>query len=280
VTTVRRRTGSSLQLVREARIRDLIPGAPDRLEASGLIVADGRYRVIFDNLRSVALIDVDLDRTAGNRLVTVEPGVAGYEDIARDPVTGHVFLLVEAQDRDGVLQARAEEYDENLRLVSAGWLEHPLRRANKGMEGLEVVRRADGVYLLGLHETGGLLVFRRGRRNWKQVTTARLPGLDLADYSAVSLAGDRLAVVSQESSAVWVGGFATDTWAATGPGDTYLFPRGSDGEVSYRTVEGVCWLGPDRIAVVSDRGKRAANGHRDRSKEESLHIFDLPAMPA
>jgi hypothetical protein len=282
VTAVRCRTSSPLHLVREARIRALLPGAPDRLEASGLVVAGGRYQVIFDNLRAVALIDADLDRTAANALVPAEPGEAsGYEDIARDPVTGHVFLLIEAQDRDGELQARVEEYDEALRFVSAGWLEHTLPRANKGMEGLEVVRRADGVYLLGLHEVGGLLVFRQGRHNWKHVATADLPGdLHFADYSAVTLAGDRLTLVSQESSALWVGEFATDSWAAIGPGDTYLFPRDAGGEIAYRTVEGVCWLGPDRVAVVSDRSKRDQEGHRDRAKEESLHIFDLPARQA
>jgi hypothetical protein len=283
MTAARSRTGSALRLVREARISALLPaGAPERLEASGVVAADGRYHVIFDNLRAVALIDADLDRTAGTALVPTEPGRApGYEDIARDPVTGHVFLLIEAQDRDGGLQARVEEYDRALRFVSAGWLEYRLPRPNKGMEGLEVVRRADGVYLLALHEVGGLLVFRQGRRNWNHVATAQLPaGLHFADYSAVSLAGGRLAMVSQESSALWAGEFSTGTWAAVGPGDTYLFPREPGGEFAYRTIEGVCWLGPDRVVVVSDRGKRDEEGRRDRAREESLHVFDLPPRPS
>jgi hypothetical protein len=284
MTAARSRTRSPLRLIRETRIRALLPaGAPERLEASGVVAADGRYHVIFDNLRAVALIDADLDRTAGTAVVSTVPGRApGYEDIARDPVTGHVLLLIEAQDRDGELQARVEEYDRALRFVTAGWLEYPLPRPNKGMEGLEVVRRADGVYLLGLHEVGGLLVFRQGRHNWKHVATAQLPAsLHFADYSAVSLAGGRLALVSQESSALWVGEFCTDTWAAVGPGDTYLFPRDPGGEVVYRTIEGVCWLGPDRVVVVSDRGgKRHEEGHRDRAKEQSLHVFDLPARPS
>jgi hypothetical protein len=266
-------------LIRAARIHALLPaGAPGRLEASGVVAADGRYQVIFDNLRAVALIDADLDRTVLNALGPTEPGPApGYEDIARDPVTGHVFLLIEAQDRRGVFQARVEEYDEALRFVSAGWLEYPLARPNKGIEGLEVVRRADGLYLLGLHEVGGLLVFRQGRHNWKHVATAQLPGsLRFADYSAVALAGGRLALVSQESSALWVGEFATDTWAAIGTGDTYPFPFEPGGEVAYRTVEGVCWLGPGRVVVVCDRGKRD-EGDRGRFTEESLHVFDLPA---
>jgi hypothetical protein len=263
-----------MRLVREARIRDLLPaGTPGRLEASGVVTTGGHYLVIFDNLRAVALIDTDLDRVAANMLVPTAPGrSAGYEDIARDPVTGHYFLLIESEARDGGYQARVEEYDDRLRFVSASWLEYPLARPNKGIEGLEVVRRDGEVHLLGLHETGGLLVFRNGRRNWRHVATVDLPAtLDLADYSAVTLAGGRLALVSQEDSALWAGDLADDKWATTGPGRTHPFPRGPAGYLLYRTIEGVCGLGPDRVVAVSDRGKRTTN----RSEEESLHIFDL-----
>jgi hypothetical protein len=261
-----------MRLVREARIRDLLPaGTPGRLEASGVVAAGGRYLVIFDNLRAVALIDADLDRVAANTLSPASAGRSeGYEDIARDPVTGHYFLLIESEARDGGQQARVEEYDDRLRFVSASWLEYPLSRPNKGIEGLEVVRRDGEVHLLGLHETGGLLVFRNGHRNWKHVATVDLPAtLDFADYSAVALSGSRLALVSQEDSALWAGDLADDKWAATGPGRTHTFPRDAAGDLLYRTVEGVCWLGPDRLVAVSDRSRRV------REKDESLHIFDL-----
>jgi hypothetical protein len=261
-----------MRLVRESRIGDLLPaGAPGRLEASGVVAAGRRYLVIFDNLRVVALIDADLDRVGANRLAPAAAGrSAGYEDIARDPVTGHYFLLVEAEARDGGHQARVEEYDDQLRPVTAGWLEYPLSRPNKGLEGLEVVRRDGEVHLLGLHETGGLLVFRTGRRNWKHVGTVDLPAtLNFADYSAVALAGSRLALVSQQDSALWVGDLADDKWAATGPGRTHPFPRDPAGDPLYRTVEGVCWLGPDRLVAVSDRSRPA------REKDQSLHIFEL-----
>jgi hypothetical protein len=258
-------------LIRETLIRDLLPpGSPGRLEASGVIAADGRYLVVFDNLRAVAVIGQDLDRA---ELVPTEPGSAeGYEDIARDPVTGHYFLLIEAENRDGVHQGRVEEYDDRLRRLSTGWLEYPLPRPNKGIEGLEVVRRDGELHLLGLHETGGLLVFRKGHHNFQHIETVELPAtLDFADYSAVALAGDRLALVSQESSALWVGELAAGKWAATGPGRIHEFPRDPGGDLLYRTVEGVAWVGPGRVVAVSDRGKRAA----ERREEEALHLFDL-----
>ncbi|MFI5890232.1 hypothetical protein ACIA5D_08925 [Actinoplanes sp. NPDC051513] len=259
-------------MIRGARLRDLLPaGSPSRLEASGVIAADGRYLVVCDNLRAIAVIDADLDRAAANVLTATGPGPGnGYEDIARDPVTGHLFLLVESAERDGGHQARVEEYDESFHLVATGWLEYPIPRPNKGIEGLEFVRRDDGVYLLGLHESGGLLVFRPGRRNWRHVATVDLPaGLPLADFAGLSLAGARLALLSQESAALWVGELAPDKWTATGPGRVHRFPSG------HCTVEGVCWLGPQRVVMVSDRAKRDSQPAHCREKEESLHVVDL-----
>jgi hypothetical protein len=299
-----------MKLIGEARIRDLLPaGSPGRLEASGVIfvgderagvagaapaAAAGRYLVIFDNLRAVARIGADLSRTAANDLVWTPPAKSsdGYEDIARDPNTGHLFLLIESERRGGagndedgpkrrrrgraaaegerVFQARVEEYDADLNPIASGWLEYPIARPNKGIEGLEFVRRDNGVHLLGLHESGGLLVFRPGRRNWKHVATVDLPDdLELADYSGISLAGNRMALISQQSGTLWVGELAPDKWSATGPGRTYRFPRG------YRTVEGVCWLDPASVVVVSDRGKRDSQPASCRDKEESLHLFTI-----
>jgi hypothetical protein len=264
---------ATMRLIGEARIRDLLPaGAPGRLEASGVVAVGDRFLVIFDNLRVVARIDADLTRPAANDLVWSQPAASssGYEDIACDPGTGHVFLLIESERRNGGYQARVEEYDADLHPIASGWLEYPIARANKGVEGLEFVRRENGVHLLGLHESGGLLVFRPGRRNWKHVATVDLPAdLKLADYSGISLAGDRMALISQQSGALWVGELAPDKWAATGPGRTYRFPRG------YCTVEGVCWLGPSTVVVVSDRSKRGSQPLDCRAKEESLHLFAI-----
>jgi len=277
---------AQLRLVREARVRDLLPaGSPHRLEASGVVAADRRFYVIFDNLRAVAVIDEDLDRLDGNALVPTGPhDEAAYEDIARDPVTGNLYLLIEAAPRDDGYLARVEEYDPQLRFQSAGWLEFPLREANKGIEGLDCVRRGGVLYLLGLCERqpggGRVVVFRRGRRNWKQHTTIELPDtVRFTDYSAISVAGDRLAVVSQESSALWLGRLLPSTWQVSGPGRTYLFPRDADGGIAYCTVEGVCWRAADEFVVVSDRAKPGKRDRPCRAEDESLHLFALPAAP-
>jgi hypothetical protein len=94
------------------------------------------------------------------------------------------------------------------------------------------------------------------------------------DYSGLSLDGDRVGVVSQSTSMLWVGHLAPDQWTWQGPQRLYEFPRAGDGEVIYTQVEGLTWLGPDRIAVVSDRRKKDITA-RIASKDQSIHVFDL-----
>jgi hypothetical protein len=269
-----------LRLIRETAVVDLLPaGSPRRLEASGVLAVDGHFYVIFDNLRSVAVIDQNLDRVDENTMVpTGSANEQAYEDIARDPVTGHLYLLIEAAPRGRGYRARVEEYDADLRFRSAGWLDLSVTRPNKGIEGLTCVHRDGVTYLLGLSEaTGRVHVFRRGRRNWKRVDTVKLPRtLRFADYSSLSVAAERVAVVSQESSALWLGHFRPGTFTVAGPGDTYLFPRNPAGEVVYCNVEGVSWLRDDEFVVVSDRAKNGRQGRRCRAKDQSLHIFALP----
>jgi hypothetical protein len=282
----------ALRLRREARIGDLLPAdVPDRLEASGVLAADGRFYVVCDNLRSVAVIDQDLDRVDCNTIIATPHGRHGYEDIARDPVTGHVYLLIEAERRADDYMARIEEYDERWRFVAGGWLEAPLPSLNKGIEGLECVRRDGTTYLLGVCEGnrnrdgragrspggGRILVFRRGDHNWTHEATIDLPEtLEFADYSGLSIMDERIAVISQESSALWSGTLAPAAWAVTGPGRTYLFPRDAHGDIVYCTPEGVSWLGSDAVVIVSDRAKAETKPRRCRDKDQSLQIFAIP----
>jgi hypothetical protein len=289
------RTGTAapeLRLRREARMRDLLPAdAPDRLEASGVLAADGRFYVVCDNLPAVAVIDRDLDRVDGNSMIRIPHGGRGYEDLARDPVTGHRYLLIEAQRRADAYMARVEEYDERWRLVADSWLGAALPSSNKGIEGLECVRRDGTTYLLGVCEGnrnrdgragqrpggGRILVFRRGAHNWQHDATIDLPEtLEFADYSGMSIVDGRIAVISQESSALWSGALAPGAWAVTGPGRTYLFPRDAHGNITYCTPEGVCWLGSDEVVVVSDRAKEQSQARRCQDKDQSLHIFAIP----
>ena len=118
---------------------------------------------------------------------------------------------------------------------------------------------------------------------WVRTGTIKLPGtLDFEDYSGISLAGDRLAVVSQTSSALWVGRLRRDgadpADEVADEGTVFRFPTDSRGRTVYRTVEGVSWLGDDRVVVVSDKVKPGAGEGSGRAKDQSIHIFTIPTV--
>jgi hypothetical protein len=296
-------SGHPLQLIAETTVAQLLGEPQDtRLEASGVLGVDGGVAIVFDNTRDVALLDL--------RLVTGEPAVAvarprmvrrrpgprdrydGYEDLARDPLTGGLYLLVESRARrGGRWMAYVEECDPGLRRRRGSWLDFPVPSVNKGLEGLTAVTRGGATFLLGLCEGnhcrdgaagrrpggGRIQVFGRGRRHWRHLTTIALPpDLPFADYAGLSLRGDLLAVVSQESSALWVGRLRTDVWQVDGGGTVHPLPRDRDGGIVYCTVEGVSWIGADRLVMVSDRAKPGGHETRCRAKQQSIHLFALP----
>jgi hypothetical protein len=289
--------GPELILVRECRVADLLPAVPPRvLEASGVLVDAGLLYVIFDNTPDIAVLSPDLDPDADNRLIPQDPALpTGYEDVAQDPVTGHRYVLIEALPRDDGWQAAVEEFDPAFGHVGSSWLDFALPSANKGLEGLTCLQRDGVTYLLGLCEGnlclsgkqgrtpggGRIQVFRRGEQHWQQVATLRLPtSLLFVDYSSLSVRGDEITVVSQRSSALWVGRLEPDRWEIADDGVTYTFPRGEAGKIVYRTVEGVSWLGPRRVVTVSDKDDDKHGGGPGcgpTGKEQMVHIFDLPA---
>ena len=100
------------------------------------------------------------------------------------------------------------------------------------------------------------------------------------DYVSLDLRNGYLTVISQESSAMWVGRLRAHPAGLEDvfedDGELFLFPRDDQGRVMDRNLEGVTWLDDDRLVVVSDRGKPDQPGRCAR-KEQSIHIFRLPA---
>ena len=122
-------------------------------------------------------------------------------------------------------------------------------------------------------------IFSKEHHHWHHVNTMRLPeSLWFEDYSSLSVAGDRIAVLSQASSALWVGRFSPSSWEIIDEGSIYRFPHDDRGKSVYCNVEGISWLAPDRVVVVSDRAKAVAQGKRCRDKDESIHIFTIPDL--
>jgi hypothetical protein len=293
-TTLARHTTRDrvLRVIREAKVRDLlanqVPGV-QRFEASGVVAADGALWVVFDNTPMIARLSPDLRRPGID--VRYPPGRTDYEDIAHDPVDGTYYVLVESVrvHRD-LYMAQVNEFTNDFSPLRARWLDHPVAAPNKGMEGLTCVRRDGRVHLLGICEGnrcragrpgrrpggGRVHVFAEGGADWRLTETIELPAdLRFIDYSGLSVRGERIAVVSQESSAMWVGRLSPTTWDVSGAGTTYFFPRTRRGRIRYGTVEGVCWLDERMLAVASDRTK-ADQPRRMRATDQSVHIVALP----
>jgi hypothetical protein len=287
-------TMRQLELVREAKIFDVLADRLDpRLEASGVLAMDGLFYVIFDNLPHIARIGPELSpAAAANAVIRQKKGHgSGFEDIAHDPWHGRFYVLIESLPRGhGTYMAKVQEYDADFRYLGQAWLDFPLDRPNKGLEGLTCVRREGQTYLLGLCEGnrcrggddgrvpggGRIHVFRPGDGQWERVGKIQLPETVLfEDYSGIAVDGDRIAVISQVSSALWLGRLAPSGWEVAGDGICYALPRGADGGIVYGTAEGVSWMGPDQLVMVSDKAKPEQDP-RCRDKDQSIHIFRVP----
>jgi hypothetical protein len=283
-----------LELVEEHKLPPLLgPEADARWEASGVRAVAGQLYVIFDNTPHVARLPLppwpggprpELIRQRGESL--------GYEDVAYDPAARRFYLLIEALEfRPGIFQARIEAFDDDFRYLESAWVNFPLERANKGIEGLTYLERAGEHYLLAMCEGnkchagplgrrpggGRIHVLRREGDCWEPVAKIKLPtAVRFEDYASLDVTDGRVVVVSQMSSALWVGQLRPDEWAFVDDGLVYTFPTGAQGEAVYCNAEGVAWLSPRQVVVVSDRAKPGEQPKKCRDKDQSIHVFSLP----
>jgi hypothetical protein len=287
-----------LRLVAERKVRDLLPKEElGSAEASGVLSLDGKLLVIFDNTTRIGVVDQDLSRTADNRVIHLEPELApdkyagtGYEDIARDPGSGRLYLLVESVRRGEQRLPRVEILNADFKRHSQAFLDFPMEAANKGMEGLTFAKRdgqptlvalCEGNFCLGGYagrQPGGgrIQLFRPGAEICDHLGTIELPAhLKFEDYSSVAVHGDQIAVLSQESSALWVAAFRPGSWEIVDHGTCYNLPLDNDERIQYANAEGVSWLNHNHLVVVSDRAKDDSEPLW-QTKDRSVHVFALP----
>jgi hypothetical protein len=290
-----RHSPPQLAVIAERRLADLVgaPGKDAVLEASGVVARGRDFFVIFDNFRRIARIDRGLD-PASSRHGWHGPlrRGEGYEDIAYSAARQRFYLLVEAQKHpDGTYRAEIEECDRAGRSLTRLWVDVPFAKRNRGFEGLSVVRWNGRDYLLALCEGNRCRSGRKGRKpgggrihvlekragGWRSAARIKLPRrAAFEDYSAIDLRGNRVAVVSQQTSQLWLGVLRPRDWTIAGPGRVYDMPRTGKGKRLYCAVEGIAWLSPTRFVAVSDAAK-PGEPKRCRKKSQSIHIFELPA---
>ncbi len=278
----------------EHKLADYVPppAADGVLEASGVIPKGPHYYVIFDNIRRIGRVHRSLkvgDPRHGwfGRKRDGE----GYEDIAFSPRTRRFYLLIEAEKHpDGTYKAMIDECDEQAGFKKRRWVDIPFERRNTGLEGLSAVRWRGQDFLLALCEGNRCRAGRAGRKpgggrihvlqcngaRWQSIAKIKLPkSVRFEDYSAVAIRGQRIAVVSQQSSQLWIGTLRFGDWTIEDNGVVCDFPRSKKGKIKYRTVEGLAWLTDHSFVCVSDYSKRQPT-KRDRKKDQSIHIVELP----
>jgi len=101
------------------------------------------------------------------------------------------------------------------------------------------------------------------------------PQANFQDYADISILGSKIAIVSQEAAAIWVGNFNLEKFEVTGPGDVYHFPKNDDCETIYCNVEGISFLDHFRIAAATDRSK-ATQPYNCVPHDQSVMVFQLP----
>jgi hypothetical protein len=289
-----------LELVSESKIGELLRDRlPRRYEASGVHFKDGYLYVVFDDEPNILRIRPDWSTSEeAPTLIETHVRTTGYEDITYQPFEKRWYCLIEASEtRSGGFKPRVDEFDESFRFVDSRWLDFSVKRENKGIEGLSTLRHQGEDYVLGLCEgnlcksgsagrepgQGRIQMFRRTDGDWEHTGTIKLPRSVLfEDYASLDFHDRLVTVISQVSSAMWVGRVRPEPAGLDDvfedEGRTYLFPRDKEGRIIYCNLEGVTWLPDGRLVVVSDRAKADEQSSRCRRKDQSIHLFKLPAQ--
>jgi hypothetical protein len=290
-------TVPSLKLVCESKIRDLVPCDPpaERWEASGVLVKDRHYFVVFDDRTEIARFSDDLHPNNANGLFGMAHAVSGYEGITYNAAKQRFYLLVESRKlAKGCYQALIVEYDDEFRYLKERPVDFTFKSSNKGFEAVAHVRRNNKDYLLALCEGnkckcgdrgrkpggGRVQVFEKRRKHWRHSRAIALPAtIPFVDYSGMSIDSGCVAIVSQVNSMLWVGQFDEASWTWRDAGQLYEFPRSDNGTIRYGNIEGVGWITRTRIVAVSDKRKKKNQPNEGLSeKDQSVHIFAIPGL--
>ena len=168
-----------LELVSEAKIFDILDGTLDpRLEASGVLAKDGLFYVIFDNLPHIACIGPELAGAARDNDVIMQekgppPRLRGHRvrPVAWPLLRAHRIAAPRPRRRTW---PRCRNTTPTSAILGSAWLDFPLDRPNKGLEGLTCVHREGQTYLLGLVR-GQQVQRRRGRPYPRRRADPRVP---------------------------------------------------------------------------------------------------------
>jgi len=279
---------SGLTLLRERKISKIVGDTLDHYEASGLLLLDGKLYVAMDNTFALAVLTPDL---LSGSLAGSTAGPSQYEAVTVCPAPSTSLCVLEETDGQPVPHGVVVETGADGTPQATWTSDVAFANPNRGFEGLALVQSQDGPRLLALCEgnrclddvdSEGLgqiqiLALREGALTsvGSLAVPARARFHDFSDLTVRARAdGDYdVAVVSQVSSALWLGRLSTSLWQFVGDGQVYGFPRTSQGLTQYCNVEGVAFLDQNKVVIASDKSDGTAPCN---DKDESISVFVLP----
>ena len=288
---------AELELVQGSKFYPLLAGSEpdDRYEASGVAVRGEHLIVIFEDTPHVARIHRTLTPDhPDSRLFRQMTPIHGYVDISYDAQGKRFFLLGEARkDPVGNKQKPViNQFAYDFLYLDQDWVDFPEDGKDNQLGGLSYIRRDDQDYLLatcagnlclggrkGKQPGGGrLLIFQNKGQIWALREKLELPKhVAFRNYVNVAIRGNRLAILSQETSALWICELSDSEWRFTSDGQVYRFPTNNSGEQAYCNLQGIDWMDDDHIVAVSGRRK----GRQNRicgEKDQSVHLFRIPGQ--
>ncbi len=267
--------GDELQVIKEVKLKSLL-SQDKKLEASGVTAVGEDFYVVFDNSAKVARINEELNSA---ELLGKKEKKVGYEAIVYAQDEKVFYLVEESLKHKKHFNARISRMNESFKLTDKRtWLDFGFKNKSKGIEGLAFHKNGEKTYLLALFEglkkdRGFILLYQKKKKSYKYLKKIYLPkNLNFKDFSDMDLQKNgRLAIVSQESSALWIGELDTNKWEIKSKGQRYDFPKSKKGKTQYCNIEGVSWISQNRLVMVSD-AKKKKQGKACLKKEQSIHI--------
>ncbi len=261
-----------------------------KLEGSGIYYYNKKYYIIFDNINYLAIIDTDFNKNSLLWLPT-RPS-SGFEAITFSEQKQSFYILEEAS-KEIIPHGYIHEYrlSEN-KFLNPVKIPFPLE-SKHGFEGIAVYTLENKNYFILLLEKetshpkipqkGNLLILEEHPKlGLIEYAFYSLSHIGFKDYSDIAIKQNKVAIVSQKSSAVWIGEWDYKIHKPI-HGKAYKFPLVDEKgkfeggfQKGYCNVEGVSWVSEKTLVFVSDRQKKHKRKEVCAFKEEMLHIFEIP----